>query len=218
MVFAQNIALTFVIVIIEAAPTSVNPTASPRSPESTSSYEMDFQAVQTALDDSTTLSDDTVNETSGLDVSTESTPADSLTNSTMEIFLSEKEIKSTQVQISTIDVSHELEIPSEIHLRVELFVLSARSETSLRAIISNLRKWATTRKNDTSLHDLAYTLSSHRTHHQYRYSTVASTYDDLITSLDEASPRITKSSASFRSIFIFTGQGKFQIIICYVRV
>ncbi|CZR61454.1 related to polyketide synthase [Phialocephala subalpina] len=194
-------------VILEAAPMSVHPGGTPESPESTSSYEMDFeQAVQDALENSTSSSDDAANETSGSDVSTEPTPVDSLTNSTIEIS-HPKKISSQEEPATTVAISHELQTPVDILPHSELIVLSAKSETSLRAVINNIQGWATSHKDDTNLHDLAYTLSSRRTHHQFRYSTIASSYEDLIASLESPSPRITKSSTTFRNIFIFTGQG-----------
>ncbi|MCJ1309677.1 hypothetical protein MMC25_003337 [Agyrium rufum] len=88
----------------------------------------------------------------------------------------------------------------------ELFVLSARSENSLQAMVSNLQSWVSAHNKPTDFHDLAYTLATRRSKMPLRFSTVAANPDELISLLGQK-PRSTKSSANFRSIFLFTGQG-----------
>ena len=89
----------------------------------------------------------------------------------------------------------------------QLFVLSARSESSLQSMVSNLHQWVSARGDATSyFRDLAYTLSTRRTKMLYRFSAAAADHDELVTLL-EKKPRITKSVTSFRSVFLFTGQG-----------
>lgn len=88
----------------------------------------------------------------------------------------------------------------------ELFVLSARSEISLQTMVENLQKWTSAQDDAAYFHDLAYTLSAHRTLMQFRFSTAAATHEDLIASLSHK-PRLTKAANSVRSVFLFTGQG-----------
>ncbi|KAH8815991.1 Choline/Carnitine o-acyltransferase-domain-containing protein [Xylogone sp. PMI_703] len=89
----------------------------------------------------------------------------------------------------------------------QLFVLSARSESSLQAMVENLDRWVSTRGRDGYyLRDLAYTLASRRTAMQFRFSTAAATHPDLLTSLGQK-PRVTKIANDLHSVFLFTGQG-----------
>ncbi|KAK1517781.1 beta-ketoacyl synthase domain-containing protein [Colletotrichum costaricense] len=88
----------------------------------------------------------------------------------------------------------------------KLFVLSARSETSLQAMVANLRGWVSSHHDASSLSNLAYTLSTRRSELQFRSSVAAASHDELI-SLLEQKPRITKAASNFRSVFLFTGQG-----------
>ncbi|KAF5009329.1 hypothetical protein FDECE_4427 [Fusarium decemcellulare] len=88
----------------------------------------------------------------------------------------------------------------------QLFVLSARSEPSLQAMVTNLQKWVSSHDGPSSFSDLAYTLSTRRSEMHYRFSAAAASRDELITLLNQK-PRITKAATSFRSVFLFTGQG-----------
>lgn len=88
----------------------------------------------------------------------------------------------------------------------KLFVLSARSETSLQAMVANLQGWVSSHDDASSLSNLAYTLSSRRSELQFRFSVAAASHDELINLLGQK-PRITKAASNFRSVFLFTGQG-----------
>lgn len=88
----------------------------------------------------------------------------------------------------------------------ELFVLSAKSENSLQTMVANLQKWTSDQDRSSRFHDLAYTLSVRRTAMQFRFSTVAANYAELLTSLKQK-PHITKAEKRINCIFIFTGQG-----------
>ncbi|KAG9250059.1 uncharacterized protein F5Z01DRAFT_731189 [Emericellopsis atlantica] len=88
----------------------------------------------------------------------------------------------------------------------QLFVLSARSEASLQTMVSNLQKWASTHHDASYFPDLAYTLSTRRSELPLRSSFAAASHDELITLLGQK-PRVTKTLNSFRSVFLFTGQG-----------
>jgi acyl transferase domain-containing protein/NADPH:quinone reductase-like Zn-dependent oxidoreductase/SAM-dependent methyltransferase len=93
------------------------------------------------------------------------------------------------------------------HVEPELFILSARSESSLQVMIENLQKWVSQQNDGSSyFHDLAHTLSSRRTLMSFRFSTAAATHAEFIHSLNQV-PRITKATTNFRSVFLFTGQG-----------
>ncbi|KAK1593857.1 beta-ketoacyl synthase domain-containing protein [Colletotrichum navitas] len=88
----------------------------------------------------------------------------------------------------------------------QLFVLSARSEASLKAMVSNLRGWVSSHEDTSSLSDLAYTLSTRRSELHFRFSAAAGSHGELVSLLGQ-SPRITKAVTNFRSVFLFTGQG-----------
>lgn len=88
----------------------------------------------------------------------------------------------------------------------KLFVLSARSESSLQAMVTNLQQWVSVRENETYFRDLSYTLAQRRTAMHFRFSAAAASHGDLMNLLSQK-PRITKVSGSFRSVFLFTGQG-----------
>ncbi|KAK2057820.1 beta-ketoacyl synthase domain-containing protein [Colletotrichum caudatum] len=88
----------------------------------------------------------------------------------------------------------------------ELFVLSARSEASLKTMVSNLKGWVSSHGDPYSLSDLAYTLSTRRSELHFRFSAAASSHDELVALLDQK-PRTTRAVTGFRSVFLFTGQG-----------
>lgn len=88
----------------------------------------------------------------------------------------------------------------------QLFVLSARSEASLQAMVSNLQKWVSAHEVASCFPDLAYTLSTRRSEMQFRFSVAAASHEELIDLLAQK-PRITKAMSTFRSVFLFTGQG-----------
>jgi len=89
----------------------------------------------------------------------------------------------------------------------KLFVLSARSETSLKLMTENLQKWVSSQSENRSYFaDLAHTLLNRRTPMQFRFSTAAAAPADLLNSLSQQ-PRITKIITNFYSVFEFTGQG-----------
>ncbi|KAF4983054.1 hypothetical protein FZEAL_1454 [Fusarium zealandicum] len=88
----------------------------------------------------------------------------------------------------------------------QLFVLSARSEASLQSMVSNLQAWASSHQDASYFSDLAYTLSTRRSEMQFRFSAAAASHEELISLLGQK-PRITKAMTSFRSVFLFTGQG-----------
>ncbi|KAM0421170.1 hypothetical protein ACHAPT_011062 [Fusarium lateritium] len=89
---------------------------------------------------------------------------------------------------------------------VQLFVLSARSEASLQFMVSNLQQWVSSHDDASYFPDLAYTLSTRRSHMQFRFSAAAASHEELVTLLSQK-PRITKAMITFHSVFLFTGQG-----------
>lgn len=90
-----------------------------------------------------------------------------------------------------------------------LFVLSARSEHSILQLVAKFKTWAAARPNfENYFEDLAYTLSSRRSMMQWRYSFVARSHLEMMTSLDQKSLWTTKkASDDLRVAFVFTGQG-----------
>lgn len=106
------------------------------------------------------------------------------------------------------DTANNIQANGTYSPQFQLFVLSARSETALRAMVSNLHKWVSSHGSTASyFRDLAYTLSTRRTKMPYRFSAAAASHGELVSKLSEKKPRFTKSMTSFRSVFLFTGQG-----------
>ncbi|KAL8872020.1 MAG: hypothetical protein Q9174_002276 [Haloplaca sp. 1 TL-2023] len=90
-----------------------------------------------------------------------------------------------------------------------LFVLSARSESSLRAMSSRLHDWASKRDNYCDLDDIAYTLLLRRSHFEWRVSFVAQHYANMLETMEEkkSSAFVQRISPTVRLTYIFTGQG-----------
>jgi acyl transferase domain-containing protein len=90
----------------------------------------------------------------------------------------------------------------------QLFVLSATSEKSLVEAAKNVQSWISTKAPEQDcLSDLAYTLNVRRSLLPLRLSVVASTPDELVSTLESKNLRITKLPHSVSVAFIFTGQG-----------
>jgi acyl transferase domain-containing protein len=90
----------------------------------------------------------------------------------------------------------------------KLFVLTAKSENSLRANIEQLGTWLCKDENqNASLQDISYTLALGRSKLQWRYSFAATSHDDLAAALDAKFSAICKTSYAFRVVFLFNGQG-----------
>ena len=90
----------------------------------------------------------------------------------------------------------------------QLFVFSARSKYSTLQLVAMFKRWAGACADlESALEHLAYSLSSRRSLMQWRYSFVASSYLELMGSLDQKSPPINKALDELRVAFIFTGQG-----------
>lgn len=105
--------------------------------------------------------------------------------------------------------SHSLELGQNGNSTIQaplLFLLSAKSKTSLIQNANRLQKWLSTQnETDTFLPSLVYTLSTRRSKLAWRSSFVASSTTELIQSL--SSPRPIKASITNRISFLFTGQG-----------
>ncbi|KAK8859140.1 Type I Iterative PKS [Apiospora arundinis] len=87
-----------------------------------------------------------------------------------------------------------------------LFVLTAKSKTSLKENVSYLRNWITNNTHEFRLDDLSHTLANRRTPMSWRSSWVASRKEDLPTATRDAP--LTKVASSKRPVvFLFTGQG-----------
>jgi acyl transferase domain-containing protein/ubiquinone/menaquinone biosynthesis C-methylase UbiE len=90
-----------------------------------------------------------------------------------------------------------------------LFVLSAKSETSLISTIRRYQSWATTQGAELPLPALSYTLSTRRMHHPWRLSCVAKSRQELVDQLAKSACAYvpTVSSDEVTLNFVFTGQG-----------
>ncbi|GGJ30274.1 hypothetical protein GCM10010121_047010 [Streptomyces brasiliensis] len=90
-----------------------------------------------------------------------------------------------------------------------MFVLSGRSETSLRGQAARLARYVT---GDTSLPDVAHTLARHRSHFEWRTAVVAGDRDELLSSLKALGngrrpvvpPRAEQAG---KVAFVFAGHG-----------
>nr|ALQ32775.1 putative polyketide synthase [Fusarium babinda] len=91
------------------------------------------------------------------------------------------------------------------HPGKKLYVLSAKSESSLVAYLSALDKYLeSVDGSDKFLKDLAYTLGQRRSHHSHRVAVVADSKQDLMTQLSLVRPKKIRD----RTVsFVFTGQG-----------
>ncbi|KFH44962.1 Nonribosomal peptide synthetase-like protein [Hapsidospora chrysogenum ATCC 11550] len=88
----------------------------------------------------------------------------------------------------------------------QLFVFSAKAKSSLSAGVRELQKWITDEK-DVDLQSLAYTLGCRRSLMAWRSTCVASTTEDLLTSMTKAPPVRVSLSKPQPIVFLFTGQG-----------
>ena len=90
----------------------------------------------------------------------------------------------------------------------QLFVFSARSEHSSVRLVARFKEWASSRPDfEDYFEHLAYNLASRRSMMQWRYSFVASSYLELMASLDLKSLPINKALNEPQVAFVFTGQG-----------
>ncbi len=87
------------------------------------------------------------------------------------------------------------------------FTVTAKSEKALLSTLRKLGGWVSNRKEDGWLAELAYTLPSHRSILQWRWSGVAATHQDLGHLMSREQQQITQSSHDCQIMFLFTGQG-----------
>jgi acyl transferase domain-containing protein len=89
-----------------------------------------------------------------------------------------------------------------------IFVLSAFSEKSLLSAAANLQQWISKYQPDTqTLKDMSYTLALHRSQLSCRFSTVASTAEELTSELTRVDSLKSKVGSFVHISFVFTGQG-----------
>ena len=88
-----------------------------------------------------------------------------------------------------------------------VFVVSAKTEKSLKANIERLQSWTEDPNQDFDMGDLAYTLAARRSMMLWRWSTVASDRQSLVAALGQKGLRLEKAAGQHRIVFIFTGQG-----------
>ncbi|CEL00770.1 hypothetical protein ASPCAL00366 [Aspergillus calidoustus] len=87
-----------------------------------------------------------------------------------------------------------------------LFVLSARSKSSLERTIRNVRDWCVRHSPTYSQRQqLAKTLAQRRSIFKWRSAITAASYDGLLSALKE--PRLSRATANPTVALIFTGQG-----------
>ena len=90
----------------------------------------------------------------------------------------------------------------------QLFVFSARFKHSTLQLVAGFKEWADARPNlENYFEHLAYSLSSRRSMMQWRYSFVASSYLELMASLNRKPLPLNKALDEPRVAFVFTGQG-----------
>lgn len=94
----------------------------------------------------------------------------------------------------------------DTHLSPRVFVFSANTNESLIKGIGSFKDWITTREGDSWLEDFAHTLAGRRTRMKWRASVVASTKDELVSSLKQLRPTKLPQVKS-RLVWLFTGQG-----------
>lgn len=91
-----------------------------------------------------------------------------------------------------------------------LFTLSADSQTSLQNMLGTMAEWVSKHEDQTSLRDLAYTLSERRSVMPWRFTSVASNQQELLDALSKASQStddINRVSPEVKISFVFSGQG-----------
>jgi acyl transferase domain-containing protein/NADPH:quinone reductase-like Zn-dependent oxidoreductase/SAM-dependent methyltransferase len=94
------------------------------------------------------------------------------------------------------------------YVHPQLFVVTAKSQKSLPAIITNIRQAVISHEGDISyLSNLAYTLSCRRSIMQWRTSFVAATHEQLVGALDPEKLQAVKAASDNRVALLFTGQG-----------
>lgn len=90
----------------------------------------------------------------------------------------------------------------------QLLILTAKSEQSLIRRTEDLANWVSKRLcKDDDLWPLAYTLSTRRSHMQWRCSVIAGNSQDLESLLVERKFQTSRSSTHIRPTYLFTGQG-----------
>ncbi|MDI3284904.1 type I polyketide synthase [Polyangium sp. 15x6] len=92
-----------------------------------------------------------------------------------------------------------------------LLPLSAKSPEALSAAARTYAEWLLG-TNDLSIHDVAYTASVRRTHHEYRLAAVGATREELSAQLSafvrgESPSGRTQSQGRPKVVFVFSGQG-----------
>ncbi|KAK2773269.1 putative PKS/NRPS-like protein biosynthetic cluster [Emmonsiellopsis sp. PD_33] len=88
----------------------------------------------------------------------------------------------------------------------QLFVVSAKSESSLRAYMSSFKEYLYTAPESRKfVKDLSFTLGERRTHHPYRAAVTADSVSSLKTQLESC--KITKFLTHQTIAYVFTGQG-----------
>jgi acyl transferase domain-containing protein len=90
----------------------------------------------------------------------------------------------------------------------QVFVLSASSEKSLVNAAEKLQEWISKHQPNTqTMKDLSYTLALHRSQLSWRFSTVASTAQELMSELTRVDSLKSKVGSFVHIAFVFTGQG-----------
>ncbi|RAO66013.1 uncharacterized protein BHQ10_002025 [Talaromyces amestolkiae] len=129
--------------------------------------------------------------------------------------VSENLISPADGLVNTHDDSHDrnkarvenISSPSLDKVEPQLFVISAKSRTSLEGAVRNLKNWVSNHcaTDGTVLNQLAKTLSSRRSQFKWRSSVIASSHLGLLSGLENV--RTTKCSPKNQVVFLFTGQG-----------
>lgn len=93
-------------------------------------------------------------------------------------------------------------------MSARLFILTAKSEKSLKKVVGGLKNWLSNRRlSDESLASLAYTLSIRRSIMPWRFTYVASIAKNLEDALSSRNPLLIRARSAPPVAFLFTGMG-----------
>ncbi|OHW96135.1 polyketide synthase protein [Colletotrichum incanum] len=103
----------------------------------------------------------------------------------------------------------ERRMPTTTKAAPQLFIVSAKTQSSLSAALTNVHDWVSKQADDTKMRSLSWTLSRRRSLMPWRLSCVASSRQELLECLSKASKGnlATRVPSRVNINFVFTGQG-----------
>ncbi|KAI3541422.1 PKSN polyketide synthase for alternapyrone biosynthesis protein [Colletotrichum filicis] len=96
-----------------------------------------------------------------------------------------------------------------VYGRPKVLALSAHDQAGVKRLSSAYAQFAakSQHRDGSFVHEMAYTLAARRTKHPFRSFAVASTVDDLASSVSAAPATLKRSAKNGTLAFVFTGQG-----------